>query len=84
MTSSEIDTLIDHAARGAMHDGCIADAGPQGDLARWVRLHCHYRPGTEFFVVLLVAARIADLHAQAEGYQSSAHRAAALAFQTKD
>ncbi len=74
-----IDKLIESIARCA--DACereavATDAEAGGSLHRWVAQNCSFRPGTDFFIVFLLAGELADRAARREGFDSNAHRAA--------
>ena len=52
----------------------------QEDCLRFVQHNCEYRPGTEFYIVFLLQAELADRSARREGFNGQADRAAAKAF----
>jgi hypothetical protein len=80
MTSDDrLDEILDAAARQALSEGVTAGDAYGGPVHLWVRRNVRYRPETEFFVVFLISFRIADLAAQAEGYEGAVHRAVDLA-----
>ena len=58
---TELQRLVDAAARRALEAGIPADDRADGPLAAWVRKNCTYRPDSEFFVVFLVACRMGEL-----------------------
>lgn len=74
---STLDTTVKSAAKAAFDAG--VDAGDQEQLVAWIRANCRYRVDTEFFLVLLIGSELADLRAQAMGYEHEVARAYAAA-----
>jgi hypothetical protein len=70
-----LDEMYKQAAREARAAGCTCDDTPNGCVAQWVRANVTYRPETEFFIVLGIAAELADLEAQAAGFENAIARA---------
>jgi len=56
------------------------DAEPNGAIHRWVSQNVKHRPDTAFFIVIGIAAAMADIEAQSEGFRDQFDRAAKLAF----
>lgn len=74
-----LDDLYQNAANLCLAKNLPIDDSPNGPIAAWARANCTYRPETEFFIVLGICGAMADKQAQAQGFESSSHRAAAIA-----
>jgi hypothetical protein len=61
-------------------EGVRIETTKGGAISRWIDRNAKCRPGTEFFIVNGIAAEMADLEAQEEGYRDQLHRAAERAF----
>jgi len=74
---STLASLFRQAALICQESGIPNDSKPNGAISQWVRANCHYRPETEFFIVLGISCALADLDAQAEGFENNLAKAAA-------
>ena len=77
---SKLGEMYRQCAALCRNQGIACDDSPGGAVHAWVHQHCSYRPGTEFFIVLGICCAMADMDAHAEGYDSSADRAASKVF----
>lgn len=59
LTSTTLQDKYEMAADAALLAGVTVD--DERGLIRWIRRHCSYRPGTEFFLVLGIGAALARL-----------------------
>lgn len=73
----DLSEKYEEIARAAHRDG--VRASDEADLLVWIRAIVKYRPDTEFFIFLGVAAALADIEAQKQGYKNQAERAYDLA-----
>ena len=75
-----LENLYKQCAVKCREDGVALDSGPCGDIHRWVMQHVKHREGTAFYIVLGIAAAMADLDARDEGFADQFDRAAKKAF----
>lgn len=75
MTAPTVDERFRQAATKCREDGVPIDTQPGGAIHRWVVENVSLRPGTEFFIVMGIAAEMADMDAQAEGQENQFDRA---------
>lgn len=74
--NDKLTRLISEAAEQCERDGVAIDGEPGGAILQWVMRNCQYRPGTEFYIVTLIAAEMADRSARREGFKNQFDRAA--------
>lgn len=77
---SKLHEMYRQCAALCRNAGVPCDDSAGGPVHAWVHQHCSYRPGTEFFIVLGICCAMADMDAQAEGYEGQADRAASKVF----
>lgn len=75
-----LETMYLICARRLYAMGVPCDDTPAGPVAGWIRRKVAYRPDTLFYIVLGVNCALADLYAQAEGFEGSIDRACKIAF----
>lgn len=76
--TTKLGKMYEQAAAMCVAEGVENDAEPCGALHRWVVANVTHRPDTAFFIVQGIAAAMADLDAQEQGYRDQGDRAAAL------
>jgi len=77
---TKLKDLYKQAAQKALDDGI--DAGNEKQLVAWIWNNCNFRTECLFFLVLGIGCELADLQAQAEGFENDVVRAYLMA-QTK-
>jgi hypothetical protein len=70
---TKLDLLYRAAAAAAYKDG--VSAGDPAALREWIESHCSYNADQMFFLVLGIGTELADIEAQAQGYDNEVHRA---------
>lgn len=70
-----LQELLNKAADQAEKDGVKVDGEFGGEVHKWVRQNCSYRPSSEFFIVTLLTAELADREARREGFKDQFDRA---------
>jgi len=80
MANTRLGQMYRNAAKRCRDEGVPLDDSPNGAIHQWCVRNCKMREGTEFFIVLGICCAMADLEAQAEGYENQSDRAAAIAF----
>ena len=78
-----LDELYREMAACCLVAGVPIDGDAGGAVHRWVCANVAHRDGTAFFIVLGVAAAMADMEAQRAGWMGQCERAAALAWEGK-
>jgi hypothetical protein len=71
--------ILAQCAEQCERENVAIDGEPNGAVCLWVRANVKYRPETEFFVVTLLTAELADREARRQGFASQGERAATLA-----
>ena len=73
----ELEALVEKTAAQAHMDG--VDPGDQLQLVGWIRKNCAYNQDNEFYLVLLIGSRLADLRAQEKGFKHQVDMAFTMA-----
>lgn len=68
MTDTKLEALLEKAAESYEKTGLPIDGEFGGAVHLWCRENINYRPDTEFFVVTLLTAELADREARREGF----------------
>lgn len=73
--NSRLAELVSVAAEACRSAGVPIDSNPNGAVHQWVIVYCQFRPGTEFFLVALICAEMADQEARIQGFLDQFDRA---------